>query len=284
MADHFLTPGVPTIEAYQRLRDSEVTQRMEDFSDGFLVHHHDHLSEYSKRWVQDPYHQWSRLWEYPFVFSNIRSYLAGKAVPQANILDAGSGITFFPYFIQANYPNAEVNCCDFDESLQKIYTLINETTDKPVHFSLASLDRTPYPPACFDVVYCISVLEHTRNFDQILAELFRILVPGGRLLVTFDISLDGKGDINIGEVGRLLHSMERYFSLGEIGKAEISEVISRSDILTTEYVLGTNPDLLPWKPPTLSMQLKSILKRNGWIRYPAPYTICCLSMAKNGPG
>ena len=49
---------------------------------------------------------------------------------------------------------------------------------------VASLDALPVNPASFDAVLCTEVLEHLRHPDAVLAELARVLVPGGRLCLT----------------------------------------------------------------------------------------------------
>ena len=38
----------------------------------------------------------------------------------------------------------------------------------------------PFPEASFDLVYCRQVLEHVRQPEALLAEVKRVLVPGGR--------------------------------------------------------------------------------------------------------
>lgn len=50
---------------------------------------------------------------------------------------------------------------------------------------LADLDRAglPYREACFDLVSCLDVLEHVREPPQLLAEAFRVLAPGGKVIV-----------------------------------------------------------------------------------------------------
>ena len=45
------------------------------------------------------------------------------------------------------------------------------------------LSRLPFPDRAFDALVNIVVLEHTRQPDVVLAELGRVLKPGGRLLL-----------------------------------------------------------------------------------------------------
>lgn len=44
--------------------------------------------------------------------------------------------------------------------------------------------RFPFETGCFDAVLCNQVLEHVFDPDQFLAEIQRVLVPGGTLLLT----------------------------------------------------------------------------------------------------
>jgi SAM-dependent methyltransferase len=44
-------------------------------------------------------------------------------------------------------------------------------------------ERLPFPDNCFDLVLSHEVLEHVQDDRQALAEIFRVLRPGGRLLL-----------------------------------------------------------------------------------------------------
>lgn len=57
-------------------------------------------------------------------------------------------------------------------------------------FSLGSLSALPFASGTFDGVYCLEVLEHLPDTEAALAELTRVLKPGGTLLV-IDKSLRG---------------------------------------------------------------------------------------------
>ncbi len=43
-------------------------------------------------------------------------------------------------------------------------------------------DLIPYPDDYFDVVFCKSVLEHIRNYDHVVAEMWRVLKSGGLMI------------------------------------------------------------------------------------------------------
>ena len=54
------------------------------------------------------------------------------------------------------------------------------------------LTRIPYPDAAFDFITSVSVVEHIPAIERALAEMYRCLKPGGRLLLTTDCGEAGK--------------------------------------------------------------------------------------------
>ncbi|MDE3084009.1 MAG: class I SAM-dependent methyltransferase [Verrucomicrobiota bacterium] len=56
-----------------------------------------------------------------------------------------------------------------------------------------NLTRMPYAAGTFDFITSISVVEHIPAVEKALAEMYRCLKPGGRLLLTTDCEAKGKG-------------------------------------------------------------------------------------------
>jgi SAM-dependent methyltransferase len=54
---------------------------------------------------------------------------------------------------------------------------------------LADATRLPFPSVCFDKVLCTGVLMHIADDDAALAEMVRVLRPGGRLLCSINNAL-----------------------------------------------------------------------------------------------
>lgn len=48
-----------------------------------------------------------------------------------------------------------------------------------IAYEVGSAEALPYPDAHFDVVYCCDVLEHVRDLPKAMAEIGRVLKPGG---------------------------------------------------------------------------------------------------------
>ena len=59
-------------------------------------------------------------------------------------------------------------------------------------FLLADGDSLPFPDATFDHIVCTEVVEHVPNPRQTMAELLRILKPGGNLAVSTPAMLPEK--------------------------------------------------------------------------------------------
>lgn len=45
--------------------------------------------------------------------------------------------------------------------------------------------NTPWPAASFDIVVCLGVISYIEDYDPVLAEIDRLLRPGGTLLISF---------------------------------------------------------------------------------------------------
>jgi ubiquinone/menaquinone biosynthesis C-methylase UbiE len=59
---------------------------------------------------------------------------------------------------------------------------------------VASIDNIPLCNNEVDTIYCISVLEHIKidTVKEVFREFRRILKPGGRVVLTMDITMDGR--------------------------------------------------------------------------------------------
>jgi len=261
-----LHSGLPRIPDYHRLLQSNLFKSMEDFSGSFLHSQSRHLKRYQGKWVADPLHQWSRQWEYPYVFSRISDY-AGNARQESElrILDAGSGVTFFPYFLSSRFSNVIVSCCDYEFSLGEAYSRLNHCLGGRVRFVPGDLRSLPFQNNAFDIVYCVSVLEHTDAYQNIVSEFRRVLKPGGILIVTFDISVDGEADIPVEKAEQLLGILYQHFPRSkQIAYANLRQEVHAQDLVTTRFIRQMNPRLLPWKYPLLAA-LKPLIKRR-WPR------------------
>jgi 2-polyprenyl-6-hydroxyphenyl methylase/3-demethylubiquinone-9 3-methyltransferase len=57
-----------------------------------------------------------------------------------------------------------------------------EGTGRSIRYDTGVGETLPYADASFDAVVCVDVLEHVQDLDQVLAEVTRVLKPGGLFL------------------------------------------------------------------------------------------------------
>ena len=72
-------------------------------------------------------------------------------------------------------------------------------------------DSLPLADASLDAAYSISVLEHVPDPLPALAELARVVRPGGRFVLTVDVDLSGGAALMPDAFAELLAVCERYF-------------------------------------------------------------------------
>ncbi len=244
-------------------------KRHVEFNRAFLEKNDAAMSQYGKLWAKDTFRLWSRRWEYPYVAQQVIEFAKPQAADQpVCVLDAGSGVTYFPYFLRREIPRSEITCFDSNNTYHPMFAAVNSTMgESKVKFSEGWLQKLPFEDDSFDAVCCISVLEHTSNYDEILGEFARVLRPGGLLVITFDLSLDGRFELPKSVAGQLLSSLARKFvpEAGSDFQKELSAMDnpSASGILTTDHIKKTQPDLLPWKYPMLQA-VNDFRKGHGW--------------------
>ncbi len=107
------------------------------------------------------------------------------------ILDVGSGAgQIAKHLLKYADDDAAITCCDLSpEMLRRARQRLK--SDVPSHVA-ADLSRLPFADESFDCVTCGYVLEHLPEARPGLAELSRVMRPGGRmLLLTTEDSFSG---------------------------------------------------------------------------------------------
>jgi SAM-dependent methyltransferase len=275
-----LRSGVPLISDLDQLKADPYYTQITGYSRDFLAKHAQALAGYGKLWGQDPFKLWSRRWEYPFAAQKTVEYGQAHLTP-IKVLDAGSGVTFFPYYLCDNVPHAEVICIDSNPSYPPMFEAINKATPNArVSFKNGMLQKLDFPDASIDVICCISVLEHTDNYGEIVREFARVLKKGGLLVLTFDLSLDGKFELRHDVAADLLANVSEFFETGGVPiETELRRMSDVDHILSTDHVKRTEPDLLPWRFP-MAKAVHDLIKGHGWTGGFRSKSVFCISAVK----
>ena len=121
---------------------------------------------------------WSRRFEYPWVMA------CGDFKPNQLTLDAAGGDAPLQ-FLLASQTGAVINMDSDAAALERgkknhnLFNIIRQVGD---------LEKTGFPDSLFHRVVCASVLEHCNDPVAIARELWRVLQPSGRLVLTFDVA------------------------------------------------------------------------------------------------
>lgn len=142
----------------------------------------------------------------PLLEPLLRSLRLRKVKPHiprnAVLLDVGCGTAVS--FLKAISPHVQ-RCYGVD------FKVANLEFDNISTQQLTLSDQLPYPDNQFDTVTLLAVLEHIEQEQAILSEIYRVLVPGGKLVLTVP-SVWAKPVLEL-----------LAFKLGIISRAEIAD-------------------------------------------------------------
>lgn len=117
----------------------------------------------------------------------IKGWLIDQLTPEPgqSLLDVGCGSGFLLFDIRERHPGLRL--CGVDVSPAHLASLLRRKRDDGVPDILALAadgEDLPFPDATFDWVTTSEVLEHVHRPERALREMYRVLKPGGTLLVT----------------------------------------------------------------------------------------------------
>jgi 2-polyprenyl-3-methyl-5-hydroxy-6-metoxy-1,4-benzoquinol methylase len=144
------------------------------------------------RWSKSPLREWSRCCEYPFIYETVKKY----AKDGSRILDFGSGKNFLPILLSEE--GFKVTCLDIDDYSQ--FYNNNSINGRYLDFQ-TDIGRLSEK---FDVVYSVSVLEHTPNILIELDSIKTRLSDNGLLVLTLDIDIRGDLSISMDKLTELI--------------------------------------------------------------------------------
>src|SRR5437762_7085998 len=107
-----LRTGIPLLSELEAHLASEPYARHVEFNRRFLETNDEAMEKYGKLWAKDTFRLWSRRWEYPFAAQRVIEFAEKQPDGPIRVLDAGSGVTYFPYYLCSEISRCEVTCLD----------------------------------------------------------------------------------------------------------------------------------------------------------------------------
>jgi SAM-dependent methyltransferase len=184
----------------------------------------DALTTFDRRRLSEPLREF--VAEMPWERESIVEWVglaAATVPPGARVLDVGAGDA--PY--RELFGHVEYVTSDWEQSPHEGAAGVDV---------VAAADSLPVPDGDFDAVLLLQVLEHVPEPGRVIAELHRVLRPGGRLVLTAPL---------VWELHELPHDYYRYTGPGLehlLRAAGFEEIVvePRNDAFTTLAQLMTN--------------------------------------------
>lgn len=180
----------------------------------------------------------------------------------------------FPLITLLRYPNLKADCINPDKKDLPITQALAKTlqlTDR-CEFHSTLISDVAFEPESFDVVTCISVLEHIPNDTEAVAKMWSLVKPGGKLLISVPCAkIASEEFININEYELITPDHEgfvfwqRYYDealihqniysiTGQPNHYEIFAEKAAGNYEKNVYQKRTNPGYAYWREPYMMSQ------------------------------
>jgi len=148
------------------------------------VHHLSHLNFLFSGWG-------SRVYDMTMVRLTRRLYqhaiedMVPLRLDEGKVLDAGTGPGTLARDIARRFPQLQVYGIDLSEDMIRLARehANREQVEERVHFDIGNVAHLPYPDRSFDLVVSTISMHHWYELEQPLRDLYRVLRPGGWLLI-----------------------------------------------------------------------------------------------------
>lgn len=118
------------------------------------------------------------LWPEPLALGNSRRWICTRSTGRVLEVCVGTGLNL-PHYS----PHVRVTALDLDPGRLAAARVRAAELGRPVALVRADAARLPFRPGSFDTVVCTLAMCEFGNRTEVLEEMYRVLRPGGRLLL-----------------------------------------------------------------------------------------------------
>lgn len=147
---------------------------------------------------------WSRKYEYPWFI------IRGDFQPDQWVLDVGGGDSILQYRmaqLSKAVTNLDITSYHWDRIKERDF---HKSHGNNIDFVQGDARDMPFRDSLFPRVVCASVIEHIEDPEKVVKEMWRVLAPGGRLLVSMDIADRARWNhtIDMEKAKQILHMLQ----------------------------------------------------------------------------
>jgi hypothetical protein len=124
---------------------------------------------------------WSKAWEYPWIWQHALCTLTQGQL----LVDLGTELSPVPWFLATR----GIRCIfiETDRQFESLWIHLRESLQVDVQWHFVENELLPLADASADAVTSFSVIEHQPDKPRAIAEVVRVLRPGGFFGISFDI-------------------------------------------------------------------------------------------------
>jgi malonyl-CoA O-methyltransferase len=140
-------------------------------------------------------------------------------------LDVGCGKGRFARVLRERYPEAGIVALDLAEAMLR-------RVPAGIHPCAGSMTALPFPSGSFDCAYATESLEHAVDIGSAVAEICRVVRPGGRIVII---------DKNVEQWGRLkTPEWEKWF-----GRKQLEKLLAKHCMRVSSRPISYWEDVAP---------------------------------------
>jgi ubiquinone/menaquinone biosynthesis C-methylase UbiE len=143
-----------------------------------MSHHHGDVGRFDE-WAPTYERHWMQRFLFTPVQRTVLDLVAAEVATPKSLLDVGCGTGRLLRSAQVRFPAARLDGVDAAAGMVK-QARLSAGADSPINFQEATAEALPFANASFDAVMSTLTFHHWADQAKGIAEVSRVLAPGGR--------------------------------------------------------------------------------------------------------